>query len=585
MSIDYKSLEFELYGVLLQIRDLLEDTAAQEEERDEIDRRLEQIKSKRYNVAVVGEFRRGKSSLINALLGLPVLPADVTPTTATVNRITYGTEPRATILYRDGHTETLDEIGELVKYVTKISTEHEKMAEKVKEAIVYYPAVLCQNHVDIIDTPGLDDDETMTAITLNMLDNIDAAIVTVSALSPFSETERHFVSKLIAHRGISTVCFVVTFIDQIDEDEYDRVFAGIRRRIQSMTMKTVKEEHGSDEWLMAKAHRILDEMAIYGVSARKALDAFAANDNERLKESRFVYFKEELFKLLTSWQMVHMFEKGAQTARDVLVRMSENVEKEEQALEREREQLTARKEQIEGYRQAAAGFTDRQLQQIAYQVSGLITPKIGREQVLVELQAAQGLAALAGNITAELRQTMGAVVALYQSLDEPFRKRATELISALGAPELEGAAADWIQDLMAALAQKREAAAKEALAVGERLIQRQSAELGRRDSVFAMRMGISNLVLGMWRFYQEAARRMRLSVIEAAGSKSDHVLAAWLVDALDKDMRQTEEQAAAAAEKRSKEQAERKKLLAQCDSILRRIAEEHSEVQQAQPLV
>lgn len=102
MATDFKLLEFELYGLLLKAKELLASLPGSGPMADKLDEELERIKTKKYNVAVVGEFRRGKSSLINALLGLPVLPADATPTTATVNRITYGAEPSVTIHYKDG---------------------------------------------------------------------------------------------------------------------------------------------------------------------------------------------------------------------------------------------------------------------------------------------------------------------------------------------------------------------------------------------------------------------------------------------------------------------------------------------------
>lgn len=55
-------------------------------EVEKINGNIELIESRKFNVAVMGEFNRGKSSLINAMLGLNILPADVTPATATINK-------------------------------------------------------------------------------------------------------------------------------------------------------------------------------------------------------------------------------------------------------------------------------------------------------------------------------------------------------------------------------------------------------------------------------------------------------------------------------------------------------------------
>ena len=142
-------------------------------------------------MAIVGEFKRGKSTLINAILGQEVLPADVLPATATLNRVTYSKEPYVVVEYKDGTSERVD-INRLAEYVTKLSFDSEKKAETVREATVYYDTAFCRNNVDIIDTPGLNDDEQMTNVTMSILPEIDAAVFVISANSPFSQFEKDF---------------------------------------------------------------------------------------------------------------------------------------------------------------------------------------------------------------------------------------------------------------------------------------------------------------------------------------------------------------------------------------------------------
>jgi ribosome biogenesis GTPase A len=48
----------------------------------------------RLRVLVVGEAKRGKSTLVNALLGREVLPAGVTPLTAVATTVRYGDDLR-----------------------------------------------------------------------------------------------------------------------------------------------------------------------------------------------------------------------------------------------------------------------------------------------------------------------------------------------------------------------------------------------------------------------------------------------------------------------------------------------------------
>ncbi|MGN1101019.1 MAG: dynamin family protein, partial [Huintestinicola sp.] len=81
---------------------------------------IEKSAGDHFEVAIVGEFKRGKSTLINALLGQEVLPADVLPATATLNRVTYSKDPYVVVEYKDGSTEKVD-INHLADYVTKLS--------------------------------------------------------------------------------------------------------------------------------------------------------------------------------------------------------------------------------------------------------------------------------------------------------------------------------------------------------------------------------------------------------------------------------------------------------------------------------
>nr|WP_122013264.1 dynamin family protein [Maliibacterium massiliense] len=309
-SISYRNMEFELYGNLVQMKNILSYYAPEDPIISEIAGCLEQIKTRTYNVAVMGEFRRGKSSLINALLGLKVLPADVTPTTATINRITFGTEPEVVLHFKDARSQRI-RIDELQDYVTKITEEQEKVARSIREAVVYYPTVICQNHVDIIDTPGLNDDADMTQTTIGLLHEIDAVIVAVSALSPFSQSESSFVADLIASPSVHNIVFVITFIDQIEPEDFPRLFDTICARIDTMVRAEVEARYSDRPDILEKARHILGEkrLRIFAVSAYQALRSFVTNDRKLLKASRFPVFKEQLYALLTAQQSVHIVQR------------------------------------------------------------------------------------------------------------------------------------------------------------------------------------------------------------------------------------------------------------------------------------
>lgn len=318
MGIDYKSIEFRLHELLVQVQEMLVLLNADDKLLETIAEHKELIKSKRYRVAVMGEFKKGKSSLINALLGSNILPADVTPTTATINRITYGTVPMAEVRYKNGRTEQID-ITALSEYVTKLSPGGETRALQIDEAVIYSPTVICQNHVDIIDTPGLNDDERMTKITIDMLQNVDGVIVAISARTPFSDTEARFVCQLIKSKAIHTIVFTITFIDQLDEEDYsyEKLIESIRERIHDKVLEQL-ERDGEDEKILGKAHAILDDIHLFGISAKLALKSFVTSSSKLLKESRFEEFKTGLLTIITSRQVENAARKTVEAIHTVL---------------------------------------------------------------------------------------------------------------------------------------------------------------------------------------------------------------------------------------------------------------------------
>ena len=263
-----------------------------------IDEILKRMANDNFNVAIVGEFKRGKSTVINALLGKNILPVDVLPTTATLNKITYNVTPFVTVEYKDGRKEQIG-IEELDNYVTKLTRESEERAKTIKEAVVYYPINYCKNGVTIIDTPGLNDDAAMTEVTMSVLPTIDAALMVIMAQAPFSESERDFLESKIITSDLGRVLFVVTGIDLLDEEDVDRVLENIKRRIQEHVMKKAESVYGVDSREYQTYQRKLGNINLYGLSAKKALKAKVKGDVQMLEDSCFPTFEAALEKFLS----------------------------------------------------------------------------------------------------------------------------------------------------------------------------------------------------------------------------------------------------------------------------------------------
>lgn len=243
-----------------------------------------------FSIAVVGEFNRGKSTFINALLGQEILPSDILATTAIPTRINYRSTSGAKICFKDGDEQEIS-IDRLGDYITKLTVESETRAEKIAEVNVYYNSpFLKKSNVEIIDTPGLNDDFTMTNSSTSILQQCDAAIMVISARSPFGISEEEFLADLLIRYSIDRVFFVVNQIDLFQGDgDAVKIIRLIKDRIQIAIEKISSRKLNNQENVVKNITR-----HVFGISALQALRARESNDMKLLAESRLVNFEYDL---------------------------------------------------------------------------------------------------------------------------------------------------------------------------------------------------------------------------------------------------------------------------------------------------
>lgn len=257
------------------------------------------LKSRVFSVGIMGEFKRGKSTVINALLGEKIAPADVVPASATLNRVTYGLTPKATILYKDGRRESVP-VDKIADYVTKITEESAATAALVDQAIVEYPCQFCKNNVEIIDTPGLNDDERMDAISEAVIPELDAVVMVLSADSPFSKSEAEFVRNKLMTSDVTKMIVLVNRIDTIyDEDDRVRILQSIKEKIVREVSDRIAAIHGIDSQLYQDTKRKLAEIQLYPISAIQALQGRMKDKPELVNQSGILAFEDRLRRLLT----------------------------------------------------------------------------------------------------------------------------------------------------------------------------------------------------------------------------------------------------------------------------------------------
>lgn len=212
----------------------------------------------RFRVLVLGEFSRGKSTFINALIRAKLLPAAVTSCTATLNVLRGGPRRGATIHYRDPQrpSRTLDlEIPDPDKALRSIVTKKGEDTEAISRVDLTWPGRMEDTQVEIVDTPGVNDiDQQREEITFSFLPRADAAILLLDCQQPFNGTEKRFLTEKILGNDIRKLFFVVNKIDQLgDATKVARVLDHVRAAITEVVPGARVFGVASKPWLLAQA--------------------------------------------------------------------------------------------------------------------------------------------------------------------------------------------------------------------------------------------------------------------------------------------------------------------------------------------
>lgn len=296
---DFEQDKLNAFARLSLLRNAITQISPDDKELALIDGLLDRLHDRQYQVAVVGEFNRGKSSLINALLGMRILPEDITPTTATINRIVYSQTPYSRLELHSGESVEVP-IDSLKKYVTKLSESAQAVSGKVKEAVIGYPTVFCRNNIAILDTPGLNESEDMDALTYETAEGCDVLIYAINAQYSFSESESVEVCRFLGSPNVHHMVFTVGFIDMIPICERERVLKSIKSRIKKLCTVKIDASCEDDETEAARRKKILDEAFVFAVSAKEALEAFVNGSEKLEKDSGIEEYKTQLMMMLTA---------------------------------------------------------------------------------------------------------------------------------------------------------------------------------------------------------------------------------------------------------------------------------------------
>lgn len=197
---------------------------------EQCDELMVKLAEDRFTLAVLGQFKRGKSSLMNAIIGRELLPVGVLPLTSAITILRYGPKERL-LIRRNNVALPLPEefpVQRLPEFVTENGNPGNR--QRIKSATIEVPLPFLRRGLEFVDTPGVGSAiEANTATTLNFLPECDAVLFVTSVDSPFTRVELEFLKNIRQH--VRKIFFVVNKMDLLGEGERQDVLDFVRDTI------------------------------------------------------------------------------------------------------------------------------------------------------------------------------------------------------------------------------------------------------------------------------------------------------------------------------------------------------------------
>jgi len=326
------------------------------------------LENNTFNLVAVGQFKRGKTCLINALLGANILPVSVVPLTSIVTIVVYGETACAKVFFKNGEKVDIP-VESIHEYVTE--TGNPKNEKEVLEVVVLYPSPYLKDGVRLVDTPGVGSVYVHnTDVAYRYLPKSDAALFLLSTDQPVSSAEIGFLNDVREYAG--RIFFLLNKTDYLSgpEVETSLLFA----------KETLEQVMGPD-------------IRIFPISAKLALQAKIGQSSEALAGSGLPDFSEALGRFLVKEKGKVLIESVSKNLQKVLSRARLEAELEQKSLGAPVEQI----------RRKVAAFERRKEELIEERITfdALFSSEIER---LIIGEMDRGIADLKGRLVSQMEE-------------------------------------------------------------------------------------------------------------------------------------------------------------------------------------
>lgn len=316
---DYESKKSALLEAIRRIRML--DSGVQEK----LERIAHSLETDSFTMAVLGQFKRGKSTLVNAILGESLLPTAILPLTSVITVVTHSCNPSVKVVYQNGDAALIDK-KTLADYVTEKG--NPKNIKKVERVEISLPSGFLSRGITLVDTPGIGSVyHHNTDIAYQFLPDVDAALFVISADPPISDAECSFLEE--------SAKYASKFFFVLNKTDY----------LKAVEVKELLDF--SKSVIMQKTGNAYADAPILPLSAKLALEAKAGNDMKGLERSGLLELEGEVERFIISEKGDFVLRSSSSKIKAITQELINHRLIEKSALEISQKELEARSERFE----------------------------------------------------------------------------------------------------------------------------------------------------------------------------------------------------------------------------------------------
>lgn len=308
-----------------------------------LQRRAQDIRQGLFTVAVMGRFKHGKSTLINAMLGKVVVQARTIPTTAVITVIAHGARQDVALYESNKPQPTYISWQDFLEdYCLQAEDVDAKTAQRfahIDHAQIETQHPFVAQGIKLVDSPGLGEDDSRNETTKRFLKQAHAVIFVLDAIRLLSEDERRFIRQELGEGVLEHVFFVINRVNQIEQEGLGELTA----RLQKVLKAHFGDRNGQfDEDFFQRR--------VFLVDAKGALEARRCHptDETLLQNSGLLRLESELSAVLISEARIRaVLASSVQALTGTLVESYRQIERQHIALRQTLQTLLQRRQRSE----------------------------------------------------------------------------------------------------------------------------------------------------------------------------------------------------------------------------------------------